>query len=155
TPYTGMPSLYLCCEPGLGQAGSPPAATGVGQAGSLPSQVGQAVSPPSQVALPSPRNIDYRPTGYLFRQFEYLREMERGQEFREDLFTRGILSFALREGETVAVIAATEPLEAARWREFVSAEAARRRSVACTLMGWGEEATQLALAADQFLIRKG
>jgi glycogen debranching enzyme len=158
TPYPGMPSLYLCCEPGMGAVASP--SVGVIQAGvarpvTLPAQVGQAVSPAKAGNQPAPPGIDYRPTGYWFRQFEYLREMERGQDFREDLFNPGILSFALREGETVAVIASTEPLEAAHWRELVSAEAARRRTVACTCAEWGEEATQLALAADQFLIRKG
>jgi predicted glycogen debranching enzyme len=158
TPYPGMPSLYVCCEPGMGAAVSPSGGViqaGVAQPVTLPAYVGQPGSLSSQAGQPAPRGIDYRQTGYWFRQFEYLREMERGQDFREDLFNPGILSFALREGETVAVIASTEPLQAGRWRELVSTEAARRRTVACTCTEGGEEATQLALAADQFLIRKG
>jgi predicted glycogen debranching enzyme len=129
-PYAGMPPLYLCCE------------------------VAPAMSQPRQVGQPAALRAEYQPTGYWYHQLEYLRELERGLDFREDLFNPGLLRFALREGETVAVIAATAPMEGARWRELVAAEAARRRSVACTVAGYGEAATQLALASDQFLIRK-
>jgi len=128
-PYAGMPPLYLC----------------FGQGASLP----VTEQPPPDAPL-----LDFRATGYWFRQIEYLRELERGQDFREDLFNPGVLRFALRDGETMAVVAATEPLDAARWRELIAAEAARRRSVAWAVAGDGEVATQLALAADQFLIRK-
>ena len=84
-----MPPLYLCCEPPVGQAVS------------LPLDPGRLAACPT--GEQSVAAVEYRTTGYWYRQIEYFREMERGLDFREDLFNPGILRFGLRDGETVAV----------------------------------------------------
>ena len=97
--------LYLCCEPGVERAaecGMRNAECGMGPEASSPIPRSAFRIPHSETAPPP--GVAYRPTGYWYRQIEYLREMERGLDFREDLFNPGILRFALRNGETVAVI---------------------------------------------------
>lgn len=97
--------------------------------------------------------ICYHPTGYWFRNVEYAREQERGLDFQEDLFNPGRLTFTLREGEPLHVVAALEPVAPNEPAEWLVAERKRREAVAAPLVGDAVGET-LARAADAFLIRR-
>jgi predicted glycogen debranching enzyme len=121
--------------------------------------------------------VRYRSTGYWYRQLEYLRELERGLDFREDLFNPAELRLELTEGVPVRLIAGTEPATVAEAAEWVAAERLRRGAwrlaLGASLDGEvGEAASRdakrqapsvkrqapigemLARAADAFLIRR-
>ncbi len=49
--------------------------------------------------------ISFQPDGLWFRNHEYLREMERGLDFREDLYSPGSLVFSLEPGRAGWIIA--------------------------------------------------
>lgn len=57
--------------------------------------------------------------GERWRDFEYLVEYERGFDFREDLWTPGVVVFDLEPGKPAALVATVEPevaVDLARWR---------------------------------------
>ncbi|MEO7143452.1 MAG: amylo-alpha-1,6-glucosidase [Bryobacteraceae bacterium] len=47
--------------------------------------------------------------GRWYYNCEYLEELDRGLDFREDLYSPGVLEFSLNAGETVWMVAATDP----------------------------------------------
>jgi glycogen debranching enzyme len=127
------------------------------------------------LSMASPR---YRTTGYWYRQLEYLRELERGLDFREDLFNPAELRLELAEGVPVRLVAGTEPADVEEAAGWVAAERHRREMLSVTggthraeRGGSGDGATggngrrrslapspevgqMLARAADAFLIRR-
>jgi predicted glycogen debranching enzyme len=93
-----------------------------------------------------------------YRQFEYLEELNRGLEFREDLFTHGYLSFQLSSNNPLAFVVVTLDEKGSVTSQQVEAwkasEESRRK---VTMMSLGEEdpfVQQLWLAADAFVIRR-
>lgn len=90
-----------------------------------------------------------------WHDFEYAREMERGFDYREDLWTPGVMRVQLSPGERIGVIASTtDPTGRDAWA-LVTAEHARRESLLDRLPLRDHVTVPLALAADQFLVRRG
>lgn len=97
----------------------------------------------------------FHEVSHWYRDNEYRVEMERGLDFREDLYSPGWFDFALKAGELAFVVATVEdkaevgPQDVAAWE---SAERLRRRLPAA---GHGSTLRhRLELAADQFLVRR-
>jgi predicted glycogen debranching enzyme len=93
------------------------------------------------------------PDGLWYRAFEYARERERGLDFREDLFSPGVLRVELLPGRSLHLLAsAGTPLAGHDPERLMAAE--RRRLRVCG--GGGEGALpELRRAADAFVVRRG
>ncbi|HEY0429134.1 MAG TPA: amylo-alpha-1,6-glucosidase [Pyrinomonadaceae bacterium] len=92
-------------------------------------------------------------TGFWYRNFEYAIELERGFDFREDLFQPFALKFDLSESATVIV--STENANASDAGKLEKAEI-RRRTALIKIAGAKDDFTkQLVLAADQFVVARG
>jgi len=86
--------------------------------------------------------------------FQYPREMERGLDFEEDLFSPGCFTVTLRMDESVSVLAAHEAPAEIDVAQAAAEERERREQLIALLAPTGSEVQQLALAADQFLVRR-
>src|SRR6476646_2060592 len=92
--------------------------------------------------------------GDWYRQFYYAIEAERGLDCVEDLFNPVMLDFDL-SARTATVLASTEAVsweDAAALRDH---EVQRRNQIAASVPARDPLYRQLALAADQFLARRG
>jgi predicted glycogen debranching enzyme len=94
------------------------------------------------------------PTGYWYRNFEYQAERERGLDYREDLFNPCVLRFDLRQLAQATVIASTERVEVAQVNAYRQAERTRRAAVLEPFAKADELTRALAVAADQFLVKR-
>jgi predicted glycogen debranching enzyme len=100
-----------------------------------------------------------------YRSFEYAAERERGLDDHEDLFTPGVFKVMLDRGARLGVVVSTVPPSAggpagapAAGRDafaLLEAEASRRRRVIARPFNQNAVCRALALAADQFLVRRG
>lgn len=101
-----------------------------------------------------------------YRDFEYLREMERGLEFKEDLYTHGYFRTTLSKGDRLSImISIEEPagrdvlalFEAERKRREMMKENFRKFSLASKGDAPSVRTARLRLvqAADQFIVRRG
>lgn len=92
-------------------------------------------------------------TGFWYRDYEYAIEKERGFDFTEDLFQPFALKFDLNEAATVIVSIET--------KEFFDVSAAKQKEIErrAKLIEIAEAkddfAKTLALAADQFIVKRG
>jgi len=93
-----------------------------------------------------------------YRQFEYLEELDRGLEFREDLFVHGYFSFELSAKTPDAFIVATlnemERVTLAGVEAMEGRERDRRQQIKSNLSSLDPLVEQLALAADSFEITR-
>jgi predicted glycogen debranching enzyme len=93
-----------------------------------------------------------------YRQFEYLEELDRGLDFREDLFAHGYLSFELSAKHPQAFLLATlnekEPITLQQVAEMEDRERARREKIVLSLGSADSFVQQLVRAADSFIIRR-
>jgi predicted glycogen debranching enzyme len=88
-----------------------------------------------------------------YQRFEYSEEQRRGMEFCEDLYTHGKFSVAVRKGSKVGVIVSLiNPAGRDAFRLFRE-EKKRRESLALEFSEH-EPMQKLALAADQFVVRR-
>lgn len=88
-------------------------------------------------------------------RFQYQRELERGLDFEEDLFTYGHFELPLRPGEALTVIVSTEDPSGRDCARLWESETGRRQALRKSPgSGLGPQ-RRLALAADQFLVRRG
>ena len=93
------------------------------------------------------------PSGVWYRNFEYEIERERGFDFAEDLFQPCTMRFEL--SQPAIVIASTEPKQSGAAAKLESDEIDRRNQL-IEIAGHSDEITsQLALAADQFIVNRG
>ena len=86
-----------------------------------------------------------------YYRFEYPIEQERGLEFREDLFTPGTFTVTIRPGSPLAIIASIDNPRGRDGLALVVRERRRRER----LIGKTTLDRRLALAADQFIVRRG
>src|SRR5882762_10207846 len=93
-------------------------------------------------------------TGNWYRNFQYEREMERGLDFQEDLFNPLALTFELGRGKSAVVIASTEKRSADEAETLIAREVKRRRKIADAAPVQSELGRSLAIAADQFLVKR-
>ena len=93
-----------------------------------------------------------------YRQFEYVEELNRGLNFREDLFTHGYFSFELSLKNPLAFVVATLDDKGSVSTQQVEAwetqEEFRRRAVTTNPSSADPFVQQLHLAADAFVIRR-
>ena len=89
-----------------------------------------------------------------YYNFEYLVELDRGQDFREDLYTHGKFSVKIRKGDTVAIIVSTEDPTKRNAVKLLAAERKRREKIIKNFTGH-RDLKRLTLAADQFIVRRG
>ena len=94
-------------------------------------------------------------TGHWYLNFEYDAERERGLDFTEDLFNPCVLRFDLNSRSQAAIIASTEPRNAAAAAEYRKAEVSRRRTVALRSPMEDSFVKSLTVAADQFIVSRG
>ena len=88
-----------------------------------------------------------------FRNFQYVVDQYRGQEFVEDLFNHGTFSIELRQGDTVGIIVSTESPEGRNAHDLFSKEAIRRKLLISNQPD-DEIIKQFVLAADQFIVKR-
>lgn len=93
-----------------------------------------------------------------YRQFEYVGELNRGLNFREDLFTHGYFSFELSSKSPLAFVVATlddkGSVSTQQVEAWESQEESRRRAIMLSLSSADPFVQQLQLAADAFVIRR-
>ncbi len=98
---------------------------------------------------------ELKKTGDWYRNFEYDAERERGLDFTEDLFNPCVLRFDFRSRRQGAVIASTEPRDAAHAAEYRLAEITRRRTVLLSSPLQDDFIVSLAAAAGQYIVARG
>jgi predicted glycogen debranching enzyme len=93
-----------------------------------------------------------------YRQFEYVEELNRGLNFREDLFTHGYFSFELSSKNPSAFVVATlddkGSVSTRQVEAWETQEESRRRAVMLRPSSTDPFVQQLQLAADAFVIRR-
>ncbi len=92
-------------------------------------------------------------TGSWYRNFEYSIEIERGFDHREDLFQPCVLSFDL--SKPAIIIASTIGRDHVKAEEFRRNEMKRRAMIVARAGAANDLFSQLALAADQFIVSRG
>ncbi|MCD6506346.1 amylo-alpha-1,6-glucosidase [Candidatus Poribacteria bacterium] len=75
------------------------------------------------------RGAWFRKAGYWYRNFEYVREMLRGLDFREDLFSPGYFLAKLRQGDEISIVASTDYPEGFDPAKARDEEIDRRRGI--------------------------
>ena len=90
--------------------------------------------------------------GDWYKSFEYAIEQERGFEFQEDLFQPFVMRFDLQRPAEVIVTTEQNTKPASRLEKD---EIRRRRSLVKTANAEDETMQTLALAADQFIVKRG
>lgn len=98
-------------------------------------------------------SFEARPDWY--RNFEYGIEQYRGLDYREDLFTHGIFSVRLKKGDRLGVMISTENPDGRNAFALFNKETARRMGLLEALPLRDGFSESLALAADQFIVRRG
>lgn len=89
-----------------------------------------------------------------WHRFEYPRERERGFDHHEDLWTPGVLRVTLAPGEVVHCVASTNDPTGRDPAALIRGERARRVALLELLPRRDQVTVPLALAADQFLVRR-
>ncbi len=115
-------------------------------------RAGETPNVPLHLHVPN-ANFEAKPDWYY--NFEYAIELERGLDAHEDLFTPGVYTLALKEGERIAVIASTMVAHGRNGLALVAEERRRREALAGQLPIAGRLGRTLALASDQFIVRRG
>lgn len=90
---------------------------------------------------------------YWYR-FTYDRERDRGLDYEEDLWTPGILRLVIEPDVEVALVVSTQSPEGRDGRQLVENERNRRYAMLERLPRRDLITERLALAADQFLVRR-
>ncbi len=90
-----------------------------------------------------------------YYRFEYPLEKYRGQDFQEDLFTPGTFMCRLKAGDKLGVIASTTAPAGRDAFDLFQTEKNRRKRLIAHLKVTDEVTETLALAADQFIVKRG
>jgi len=88
-----------------------------------------------------------------YNNFEYLEEQARGLDFKEDLYTHGKFSVSLAKGDKLGIIVSThDPTRRDAFEMFAKEQQRRERLVKDFS---NDTLRRLALAADQFVVKRG
>jgi predicted glycogen debranching enzyme len=90
-----------------------------------------------------------------YRNFEYAVEQYRGLDFQEDLFTHGVFTVELKKGDRLGVIISTENPTGRDTFKLFEQEQKRRQELFERLPVRNAFTETLALAADQFVVKRG
>jgi predicted glycogen debranching enzyme len=93
--------------------------------------------------------------GYWYRNFVYRVERERGLDFQEDLFNPLVLGWTLSRKQNALVIASTDVWDVRTAPKIRKKELKRREALATSAPGNDPLTQALAVAADQYLVRRG
>jgi len=104
------------------------------------------------IAVPE-ASFDPRPDWY--RNFEYGIEQFRGLDYQEDLFTHGVFRRTLQKRDRLGVIISTTSVDGRDAFEIARAEEERRKKLIALLPVRDGFTETLALAADQFVVKRG
>lgn len=96
--------------------------------------------------------LEPRPT--WFYQLEYAIEQERGQDFREDVFSPGVFCCALQAGDTLGIIVSTDAPGPETAQLLLLRERQRRELLLAAVPAADTLRRALTLAADQFIVRR-
>ncbi len=88
-----------------------------------------------------------------YYNFEYEEELQRGLDFKEDLFTHGKFSVALRSKSKFGVIVSTDDPTGKNAFKLFQKEKKRREQLVAGYLN--ENLKRLAFAADQFVVNRG
>jgi predicted glycogen debranching enzyme len=100
-------------------------------------------------------SASFEPGPAWYYDFEYEVERERGMDFREDLFSHGVLRASLDPGGRLGVIVSTSDPAGRDAFELFERERERRERLFASLSTDDDVSRTLALAADQFVVRRG
>jgi predicted glycogen debranching enzyme len=92
-------------------------------------------------------------TGYWYRDFEYVIELERGFDYREDLFQPFSMKF--KNVSSASLLISTSAFDKPDAGKLEKAEVKRRKALLKQAGTKGEFAKRLTLAADQFVVARG
>jgi predicted glycogen debranching enzyme len=104
------------------------------------------------VSVPGSR---FEVRGDWYRNFEYAVEQYRGLDFQEDLFTHGVFKVELKKGDKLGVIISTENPTGRDAFKLFTQERKRRQELFERLPVRNAFTETLALAADQFVVKRG
>jgi predicted glycogen debranching enzyme len=108
-------------------------------------------SPEFFISIP---HANFQPAEAWHYNLEYLVDQQRGQDFREDLFSHGKFSVSLHKGKKLGVIVSTED-PTGRDAFKLCKQELRRREALVKNNSWNEPIRRLTLAADQFVVNRG
>ena len=94
-------------------------------------------------------------TGDWYRNFEYMREQERGLDFREDLFNPFVLTVELTPGATTSIVVSTSRRETNNVDLLRDTELRRRSEVEACAPFEDSLANRLVTAADHYIVNRG
>ena len=89
-----------------------------------------------------------------YKNFEYLRELERGLEFEEDLYSHGRFSIELKKGQRLGIIVSADDPSGKDAIKLFDAEQRRRTELQKNKGNRNKSWPRLMLAADQFIARR-
>lgn len=98
-------------------------------------------------------HFHYAPDWYY--NLEYSKELDRGQDAVEDLFSYGKFYVPLGSGDKIGIIISTEPPHGRNALELVEIERERRNKLLAQTKLKGKVFSQLTLSADQFIVERG
>jgi predicted glycogen debranching enzyme len=97
---------------------------------------------------------NFTPSTKWFYNFEYLTELHRGQNYKEDLFSHGTFSITLTQGQKVGIIISADDPTGRDAFKLYKQELLRREAL-IKENHWNENVKRLVLAADQFVVKRG
>lgn len=89
-----------------------------------------------------------------YYNYEHEIERQRGLDYTEDLFTHGHFEVVLKEGDKLGVIVSIDDPRGRNGVQLVEKERARREGLAKPFV-YHNDLRRLALAADQFVVKRG
>ncbi len=98
---------------------------------------------------------EFTPKPEWYYNFEYLLEQYRGLDYREDLFSHGTFTVQLKPGGKLGVIISTDNPTGRDAFSLADKEMHRRERLLDALPFRDEMSETLALAADQFIVKRG
>lgn len=90
-----------------------------------------------------------------YYQFLYAKDLYRGQDYLEDLWTPGLFRRRLKPGEVMDVLVSVRSPRGRSTRALFDGEQTRRERLIENAPIAGDAAATLCLAADQFIVRRG
>ncbi len=97
----------------------------------------------------------FAPQPDWYKGYIYSGEADRGMESEEDYFTHGEFYVRLKQGDILSVSISTEAQKPKEAEKQFTSEKKRREKLLSTLKVKDEFASTLALAADQFIVKRG
>ena len=98
---------------------------------------------------------DFRANPQWWYRFEYERDRRRGFDFQEDLWTPGVLGRELKAGDRLGIVISTRNPRGRDAFDLFEKERKRREKIVKALPVQDDLARHLALAADNFVVRRG